>query len=215
LALRLTALALVVALGIATWSSGLLELAWEPERVRELLVESGVWGPLAFLAAFALLEPFGVPGTVFVLPAALVWPAGLALALSWIGALLASVIGFGFARWMGREWVQARLPQSLRVYDERLAERGLQTVIAIRLTFFMLPATHWALGLSRVRFAPYVAGSAIGYLPRLIVIVLFGKGVSAIFTSQSPLVWLSTAIVVAAVFVLLRRRRHSRLRRCL
>lgn len=210
---RLAALALVVALAVATWWSGLHELALDPERVRDLLVDSGVWGPFAFLAAFAVLEPFGVPGIVFVLPAALAWPAGLALALSWIGALLASVIGFAFARWIGRDWVQARLPPGLRVYDARLAERGLQTVIAVRLTFFMLPAAHWALGLSRVRFVPYLAGSAIGYLPGLIAIVLFGKGAVAVLKSQSPLVWLGAALVAAAVYLLLRRERQSRLQR--
>lgn len=210
MALRLAALALVVALGVVAWWLGLIELVLQPERVRELLVESGVWGPLVFLAAFALLEPFGVPGVLFVLPAALAWPAGVALGLSWLGSLLASIVGFAFARWIGRDWVEAHLPARLRVYDQRLEERGLRTVIAVRLMFFLAPAAHWALGLSRVRIAPFLVGSAIGYLPGLVAVVLFGKGAAALLTGRSPLVWLAAALAVAAASLLFRRRASRR-----
>jgi uncharacterized membrane protein YdjX (TVP38/TMEM64 family) len=204
---RLLVLAALVALGITAWLGGLFELVREPERVRALLTESGVWGPLFFVLAFGLLEPFGVPGILFVVPATLAWPLGLAFALCWLGSVLAGIVGFGFARSIGRDWVAAHLPERMHAYDERLAERGLQTVILVRLLFFLAPPAHWALGLSRVRFAPFALGTAIGFLPGIAGLVFFGKGAFALLDDQPRVVWLAIAIAAGAVFVLLRQLR--------
>lgn len=199
-----------MALGVAAWLGGLFELISEPERVRTLLTESGVWGPLLFTLAFGLLEPFGVPGILFVVPATLAWPLGMAFALCWLGSVLAGIVGFGFARSIGRDWVAAHLPQRLRAYDQRLAERGLQTVILVRLLFFLAPPAHWALGLSRVRFGPFVLGTAIGFLPGIAALVFLGKGAFALLGEQPRVVWLAVAIAAGAVFVLLRQLRTRR-----
>ena len=110
------------------------ELLSDTDRISALLTESGIWGPLVYVAVFSLLEPAGVPGTLFIVPASLVWPLWLAFLLSWAGSIGAGVVGFGFARSLGRDWVQARLPDRLRGYDQRLAERGLTTVIVVRLS---------------------------------------------------------------------------------
>ena len=207
---RLLLFAALVVLGVAAWQSGLLELIRQPERVRALLTESGIWGPLLFIVVFGLLEPFGVPGILFVVPASLAWPLGLAFALCWLGSVLAGIVGFGFARSIGRDWVAAHLPERLRSYDQRLAERGLQTVILVRLLFFLAPPAHWALGLSRVRFGPFVLGTAIGFLPGIAGLVFFGKGAFALLGDQPRVVWLAVAIAAGAVFVLVRQLRARR-----
>jgi len=206
---RLLVVATLVTLGVAAWLGGLFELTSQPERVRALLAESGVWGPLLFTLAFGLLEPFGVPGILFVVPATLAWPLGTAFALCWLGSVLAGIVGFGFARSIGRDWVTAHLPERLRAYDQRLAERGLQTVIVVRLLFFLAPPAHWALGLSRVRFAPFVLGSALGFLPGIAGLVFFGKGALALLGEQPRAVWLAVAIAAGAVFVLVRQLRAA------
>ncbi len=207
---RLLLFAALVVLGVAAWQSGLLELIRQPERVRALLTESGIWGPLLFIVVFGLLEPFGVPGILFVVPASLAWPLGMAFALCWLGSVLAGLVGFGFARSIGRDWVAAHLPERLRSYDQRLAERGLQTVILVRLLFFLAPPAHWALGLSRVRFGPFVLGTAIGFLPGIAGLVFFGKGAFALLGDQPRVVWLAVAIAAGAVFVLVRQLRARR-----
>jgi uncharacterized membrane protein YdjX (TVP38/TMEM64 family) len=207
---RLLVLAALLGIAVAAWLGGLFELVREPERVQALLTESGVWGPLVFTLAFGLLEPFGVPGILFVVPASLAWPLGTAFALCWLGSVLAGIVGFGFARSIGRDWVAAHLPERLRAYDQRLAERGLQTVILVRLLFFLAPPAHWALGLSRVRFGPFVLGTAIGFLPGIAALVFFGRGAFALLADQPRVVWLTMAIAAGAIFVLLRQLRARR-----
>lgn len=194
---------------IAAYAGGAFELLTDQERIGALLTESGAWGPILYVVAFALLEPFGVPGLLFVVPASLVWPLWWAGLLSWIGAVLAGVVGFAFARWIGKDWVEQHLTPRLRSYDEHLAERGLQTVIVVRLLFFLAPPAHWALGLSKVRVAPFVLGSAIGFIPGIAVITLAGRGLFSFLSDQPRGLWLVVGIGIALAIYLRNRNRRS------
>ncbi len=206
MALRLAVLAGVVALVAVAWLSGLFDLLSDADRARALLSESGPLGPVVFVLAFGLLEPFGLPGILFVVPATAVWPLWLAFLLSWLGSVLAGVVGFSFARWIGRDWVEDHLPGRMRAYDRRLAEHGLRTVIVVRLMFFLAPPAHWALGLSQVRFAPFVLGTAIGFAPGIALLALFGKGLLEYLGEQPSSFWI-LGIAAIAIAVLLRQLR--------
>lgn len=148
-----------------------------PASIRAHLLGSGAWGPVLFVLAFAALQPFGLSAHVFIVGAALVWPPLVALGLSWLGAVAAGCTSFGFARFMGREWVQARLPERVRRYDERLATRGFETVLVMRLLLFTFGPMQLMFGVSRVRFVPFVLASAIGLLPMVAVESFVGAGV--------------------------------------
>lgn len=146
----------------------------EGDQIRAWLQASGVWGPIVFLVAFALLQPVGLSAHVLIIAASLVWPAELALPLSWAGATLAGCTAFGFARFVGHGWVQQRIPERLVGYDEALATKGFRTVLALRLTFFTFAPMQLMFGVSRVRFIPFVSGTALGLLPLVAAETLVG-----------------------------------------
>lgn len=179
------------------------------ERLRTTVESSGIWGPVVFLLLFALLEPFGVFGVVFVVPATLVWPLPLAIGLSWLGALGAGTVGFFFARTLAREWVQARLPARFRRFEARLEKHATVTVMLVRFAFFLAPPAHWALGLSRVRFAPFLVGSAIGFLPGILVLALAGRGIAAAVGKWQGWAWFGVFLgVLALVWIRTDRQRR-------
>ena len=134
-------------------------------EIRTRLLASGVWGPALFLLAFALLQPFGLSAHVFIVAASLVWPPAIAMVLSWVGTLLSSTVAFWFARWMGREWVQEKLPARLHRWDARLASHGFRTVLLMRLLLFTFGPMQLMLGVSKVRFVSFLGASALGLLP--------------------------------------------------
>lgn len=147
-----------------------------PSGIREWLLSSEPWGPLLFLLAFALLQPFGLSAHVFIVGASLVWPPFVAMGLSLAGALLASTFAFWFARWMGREWVQSKLPARLHRWDERLATQGFRTVLVMRLLLFTFGPMQLMLGVSKVRFVPFLVASALGMLPIIALESFVGAG---------------------------------------
>lgn len=121
-----------------------------------------------------IIQPFGLPGVFFMLPAAVVWPAPVAVALSWVGNMAASTTAFLFARWVGRDWVSARIPPRIAHWDERLARGGVWPVILLRVVTGQLPPADWFLGVSKVSFRTFFVGTAIGIIPGIIVAVVVG-----------------------------------------
>jgi uncharacterized membrane protein YdjX (TVP38/TMEM64 family) len=193
-ALALGGLAVVVAAAAAVVLSGGAPSA---RRVEELFVESGPWGPVVFVVSIVLVQPLGVPGIVWMAPAGLIWPIPVAIALSWLGNMGASSVGFAFARWMGRDWVAARIPPRLVALDTRLGHRGVAPVVGLRILTGGLAPADWLLGLSSVRWRTFLAGTAIGMVPGVTMAVVAGGGVLGWALDQPP--WLLGVLGVLAV----------------
>lgn len=148
---------------------GDFDASLSPHAVRERLLSWGVWGPVLFVVAFGLLQPFGFAAHVFIVGASLVWSPWVGAGLSWLGVMISSAAAFGFARWMGRGWVQKRLPQRLRRWDTALATRGFRTVLLMRLALFTFGPMQLMLGVSNVGFAAYMGATAIGVVPMIFI----------------------------------------------
>jgi uncharacterized membrane protein YdjX (TVP38/TMEM64 family) len=165
----------IVALALA-YRAGLFAQVANPKQLAQTLVAMGAWGYVAFILAYTFLQPFGVPGTVFIVAAPLIWPWQIAFVLSMIGTMSASVVGFSFARFVAKDWVSARIPARLRKHNDALENNALQTVFLLRLLLWMPQVLHWFFGVSKVRFWTHFWGSLLGYvLPLLLVSYLGGK----------------------------------------
>lgn len=185
----------------------------EPTRLSRTLVELGPWGYLAFIAAYAALQPFGLPGTVFVFAAPLIWPWPVAFALSMAGTMAASVVGFSFTRFVARDAVARMIPARFRKYDDALAARAFATVFWLRLVFWMPPLLHAFFGLSKVRFWTHFWASFLGYLPTLLLVSFFGQKLFDTLKDAPPRVWLALAspmLLLLAGFWLVRRHAARR-----
>lgn len=175
---RVVVALVVVAAIAALFATGSVD-DLSPAALRTRLLAWGAWGPLAFLVAYALLQPIGLSSHVFIVAASLVWSPTLGMILSWTGTLIASAVAFAFARWMGREWVQRRLPARLRRWDDALAAHGFRTVLVMRLLLFTFGPMQLMLGISTVRFVPFLAATALGVLPLIALESYVGAGVIA------------------------------------
>jgi uncharacterized membrane protein YdjX (TVP38/TMEM64 family) len=198
---RIAAVAGVVLLLLVAHRLGVLERVAEPARLKQSLVGLGAWGYVAFLVAYALLQPFGVPGTVFVFAAPLIWPWPVAFALSMTGTMAASVIGFSFSRFVARDWVSRILPERFRRYDEALERRAFSTVVLMRFVFWMPQLLHAFFGVSKVRFWTHFWGSLIGYLVPLFLVSYFGERVFDALRAAPPSVLAALAGGTIAVVV--------------
>ena len=210
---KIAAVLFVLALLVVAQRFGLFQQFGDPERVRKTLVELGPWGYLAFVVAYAALQPFGVPGTVFIMAAALIWPWPVAFALSMVGTMAASVVGFSFARFVARDWISTRIPARFRKYEDALARRGFRTVFVLRLVFWMPPLLHAFFGVSKVRFSTHFWGSFAGYILPLLLVSFFGERLFDAMRHAPPAVWVSLAasvLVIGLTVWVVKRRRAAR-----
>jgi uncharacterized membrane protein YdjX (TVP38/TMEM64 family) len=200
---------LVLALLLTAHRTGILAEFADPPRVKRTLIALGPWGYLAFIAAYTFLQPFGVPGTVFVVAAPLIWPWPVAFALSMIGTMAASVVGFSFARFVARDTVASLIPERFRRYDEALARRAFATVFVLRLVFWMPQLLHAFFGISKVRFATHFWASLLGYALPLFLVSYFGERLFDWAKAAPASVWIGMglgAALIALVTWLVRRR---------
>ncbi len=153
----------------------------DAEEVQTWIRDAGAWGGVVFVLAYACLQPLGVRSIFFLLGAPLVWSPIQAALLSWTGAVIASGLAFGFARFVARDWAQQRVPPRLRSFDERLARDGFRTVLFLRLAFFTTPAVQLALGVSRVRPGPFLLGTAVGVVPFTLLMTFIGGEIIELF----------------------------------
>jgi len=209
--LRIAAVLAVLGIVAVAHRLGVLQQVSEPARLRQALVDLGPWGYVAFVAAYTVLQPFGVPGTVFIVAAPLIWPWPIAFALSMVGTMAASVVGFSFARFVARDWIEAKIPARFRRYDDALARRGFATVFTLRLVFWMPPLLHAFFGVSKVRFWTHFWGSLVGYVLPLLLVSLFGERLFDAMRNAPAEVWLGVGVatVALALGVWLRRRSRS------
>ncbi len=201
-----------LALGLAKWLGVFAQLG-KPAALAKSLVDLGGWGYLAFILAYAALQPFGVPGTVFVVAAPLIWPWPVAFALSMVGTMAASVIGFSFARFMARDWIEPRIPARFRKYDDMLERRAFATVFTLRLVFWMPPPLHYFFGVSKVSGWTHFWGSLVGYLIPLFLVSYFGQRALDFASSVPTPIWFEIgggAAIVVGFVLLVRWRRRSR-----
>jgi uncharacterized membrane protein YdjX (TVP38/TMEM64 family) len=208
---KIGAVVVVLLLLVLAQRLGVFQQFGDPERVRQTLVQLGPWGYLVFIVAYASLQPFGVPGTVFIMAAPLIWAWPVAFALSMVGTMAASVVGFSFARFIGRDWISKRIPQRFRRYDDALATRAFRTVFLLRLVFWMPPLLHAFFGVSKVRFSTHFWGSFAGYIVPLFLVSFFGERLFDAMRHAPREVWVGivATVLVAGLTVWLVKRRGS------
>ena len=214
LAGKIALVALVGVMLALAYRLGVFAQLADPRSFARSVVALGWWGYLSFVVAYALLQPFGVPGTVFIVAAPLIWPWPVAFALSMTGTMAASILGFSFARFLARDWVSSRIPARFRKYDEALAQSAFRTVFTLRLIFWMPQALHAFFGVSKVPFWTHFWGSMLGYLPPLLLVSYMGSELFDEAGGMQPRAWLMMGgLLLFSVLLVTGLRHYDRSRR--
>lgn len=167
----------------------------------DALREMGPLGIALFLGTFALVQPLGVSSHLFTFTATLVWGQPLAFLFTWIGATLATMSAFGFARYVARDWVQANLPPRFRNLDERLQRSAFRSILLLRTVFWCAPPVGFAVGVSRVNGMTHHLASALGCLPQVFLSSLLAHGLKGALERGDYSIGAILGVLVALVAV--------------
>jgi uncharacterized membrane protein YdjX (TVP38/TMEM64 family) len=196
---KLAAVLVVVAILVVAQRLGVFRQLADPAGLKMAVVGLGSWGYVAYVVAYAALQPFGFPATVFTLGAPLVWPWYVAFGLAMTGTIAASVVGFLFARFVARDWVAARIPERYRRHDDALGRRAFATVVLLRSMFWMSSPLHSFFGVSQVRFSTHLWGSLLAYVPPLLLLSVFGERLFELARGAPLGLWVGLAVGVVAL----------------
>jgi len=187
-------LALVAVLLAFAWSRGWLDVLTAPGAIAALVARAGMWGPLVYIAvSIGFFAIFFMSGPVWASTA--IWPLPLAYAYSFVAGLLASLLTYGAARWLGQDWAQDRVPASIQRWEERLRERPFWAIFALRILLWVNPVIDIFVAVSRVSPRTYLLATLVGLVPTTAFQIFLGVG-GGVLIGYLP--WWGWALLVAA-----------------
>jgi uncharacterized membrane protein YdjX (TVP38/TMEM64 family) len=153
--------------------------------------------PLTLLI-FTAASFLGVPQWALIGGAVIAFGPGIGAALSWGGTMISSTLNFLAGRILGGERLKSRLSARGQRWMDRLSRNGLMASFLVRLVpvapYFIV---NMAAGASTVRWRDFAGGTALGIIPKIAIIALFGKGIGEFLAGQD--LWLSILAIAAAI----------------
>jgi uncharacterized membrane protein YdjX (TVP38/TMEM64 family) len=172
------------------------------DMVEQWLTAGEALGPLGVLvvaAAFCILALLGAPQFLLVAGTAAVFGPLLGFVYSFIGNILACLLGFWIGKGLGSGALRKIGGPGLERFMARLERHDILACALIRLVPtapFMI--VNMALGATSIRLVPFIIGTAIGSAPKIALLAWAGHTVRQISTGGGPLHYLLLALVVAS-----------------
>jgi uncharacterized membrane protein YdjX (TVP38/TMEM64 family)/membrane-associated phospholipid phosphatase len=188
----LVALVVAAVLPLENWSARLEE---------EIAGMSLVGGLALFCAANVVATLLMVPAWIFPLVAGAMFGLAWGFAAAMAGAVAGALAAFVLARYVLRKPVEraARRHEAFKAVDKAVAKEGWKVVALLRMSP-VLPSglKSYLLGLTRVRLAAYVGGSALGMAAGILLKVYVGSAGRGALSEGGALNWLLFAAGLAA-----------------
>lgn len=172
-------------------------------RIEEL----GVWGALAFAAAFAVGTVLFLPGAPFGLLGGVLFGPLWGTIANLGGATAGATIAFLLARYVASDWVARRAAGRLRHLVTGIETEGWRFVVLARLMpLIPFNLLNYALGLTRIRVVDYVVATLFSMVPGTAAYAWLGHaGRDAIAGNGAAIRYGPAALGVLAAVALLPR----------
>lgn len=182
-------LALIVLLGaLAAWVF-MHRSEIDVQSLGAAVHRAGPWGPLAFMAIYAVATVAALPGTVMTLAGGALFGPAAGTFYNITGATLGATGAFLVSRHLAADWVRSRLgarAEQLIAGVEREDWRFVAFVRLVPLIPFNL--LNYALGLTRVRVSRYLIASYLAMLPGTFAYTYLGYAGRAALAGNTGLI---------------------------
>ena len=143
------------------------------EVLSEFLEEAGFWAPLVYMIVYAVGVCLFVPGTLLTALGAALFGPYWGFLYVWMGAMVGATAAFWIGRTLGREFAASLIGDRLRKYDDGIERNGFATVLYLRLVYFPFTPMNFGMGLTKVRFWDYFAGTGFGIIVGTFIFTFF------------------------------------------
>jgi len=143
------------------------------EALGRFLETAGLWAPVLYMAIYAVGVCLFLPGTLLTGLGAAIFGAYWGFLYVWIGAMIGASAAFFIGRTLGREFAASLIGDKLKKYDDAVERNGFATVLYLRLVYFPFTPMNFGMGLTKVRFRDYVAGTGLGIIVGTFIFTFF------------------------------------------
>lgn len=153
------------------------------EALGRFLEGAGLWAPVVYMLIYAVGVCLFVPGTLLTGLGAAIFGAYRGFLYVWIGAMIGAAAAFLIGRTLGRDFAATLIGDKLKRYDDAIERNGFATVLYLRLVYFPFTPMNFGMGLTKVRFWDYVAGTGLGIIVGTFVFTFFIGTLKDVWTS--------------------------------
>ncbi len=143
------------------------------DSLSRFLDRAGFWAPAVFILVYAAGVCLFLPGTLLTGLGAAIFGAYWGFAWVWIGAMLGATTAFFIGRTLGREFAASLIGNRLKKYDDAIERNGFATVLYLRLVYFPFTPMNFGMGLTKVHFWDYFAGTGLGIIVGTFIFTFF------------------------------------------
>jgi uncharacterized membrane protein YdjX (TVP38/TMEM64 family) len=178
----------------------------------EALIDSwGMWAALGSIGLMVAHSFVPFPAELVAMANGMIWGPLWGTLITWTGAMLGAWLAFGLARWLGRPFVLAMLPERHHAaIDAWAARQGAGALLFSRfIPVISFNLINYAAGLTAISWWTFSWATGLGILPLTFLMVLAGHGLLA--TDSHLWLWLLlAACLLWPLWHLLTRRRTAR-----
>jgi len=143
------------------------------DALGSFLKTAGLWAPVVYMMIYAVGVCLFLPGTLLTGLGAAIFGAYWGFLYVWIGAMMGASAAFFIGRTLGRDFAASLIGNKLKKYDDAIERNGFATVLYLRLVYFPFTPMNFGMGLTKVRFRDYVAGTGLGIIVGTFIFTFF------------------------------------------
>lgn len=188
-------LALIVGGSVAR---NFLGIELDATSVRDMVLDTGYWGPLIFILAITFRFLIFVPSIILLTAGGLCFGAVGGTIFGAIGLTLAGLVKYAIVRWAGADALRAQVPPNYRGILDLVRSRTGAGFVALISSYPMGPigAVQMAAAVSGMYLFTFLIAVGIGSVARSAVFSIFGSRLV-----EGGGVWLAGGLIAATVFV--------------
>ena len=131
--------------------------------------EKGWLGVILFLFVGVIVIILNVPTAIVIGVASAVYGVAGAMILGFILLNVATTCIFFIGRKLGRDFIFSVFGRSVERLEKQFENRGMITVIHLRILFFAVPPMNWFLSVMNLSYKDYFWGTLLGGLPKTLI----------------------------------------------
>lgn len=164
---------------------------------------TGVWGPLLYIALYALRPLIFFPSTLLTLLGGFLFgPWGILYTI--VGANSSALLAYTVGRYFGRGLLDGAADDGLlQRYTLRLRQNSFETVLLLRLLFAPYDLVNYAAGFLKINWRAFLLATVLGSIPGTISFVLLGASFGSLDSLLAGDPQLNPAtLILSAVLIL-------------
>lgn len=175
-------------------------------------LDQSPWAIPVTIFLFCALAFIGAPQWMLLTAAMITFGPIKGSLLSWVASLCSASLGFWIGHFLGADRLSRIDAKLISKLSNAVRRNGFMTSLVVRLVPTG-PAilVNLAAGVSRMRYAHFLSGTAIGIIPKIIVVALISQGIiSGLSGSFMALGFASLAGLAISLSWLARKRLEAR-----